>query len=190
MPTSKDIINRINENDESIIVFLYKTYRNDFIKWALHYFDIQEDDLKDVFQDVIISFYRNVNEGKLSSINCSIKTYLFACGKNNLLNLSKKNQKFVNLSGFDFTNDEITKIEKMEKAHFDNDLIEKAIKELPEEHQKVLKMYYFDNLDLESIAKKLGYKNSNVVKTIKSNSLKKMMTTIDKISKEIKILML
>lgn len=190
MLSSKDIIHRIKANDESIIAFLYKSYRNEFIKWSLRRFAIQEDDVKDVFQDIVISFYRNVSEGKLNSINCSVKTYLFSCGRNHLLNLSKKNQKFINLSGFEFTNDEIINIEKMEKTHYDKNLIENAIKELPEDHQQVLKMYYYDNFSLDLIAKKLGYKNSNVIKTIKSNSLKKMMIAIDKISKEIKILML
>lgn len=190
MPSSKDIIHRIKVNDESVMVFLYKTYRNDFVKWALHRFDVLEDDVKDVFQDVIISFYRDVSGGKLNSLKCSVKTYLFSCGKNHLLNLLKKNQKFINLLDFDFTNDEMNKIEKMEKAHYDKNLINKAINELPEEHQQVLQMYYFENKDLETIAKKLGYKNSNVVKTIKSNCLKKMMVTIDNMSKVLKMLML
>lgn len=190
MLSSKDIIKQINAGDDTIIVLLYKTYRNDFIKWALHHFDSREDDVKDIFQDIVISFYRNVRDHKLNSIDCSIKTYLFSCGRNHLLNLTKKNQKFINLSDFDFTNDDIGKIERMEKLHHDRELIKEAIKDLPEESQKILKLFYFDNMDLESIAKELGYKNSNVVKTIKSNSLRKMVVALNKISKGIKMLVL
>lgn len=190
MLSSKEIIKSIHEGDDRVTVLLYRAYRNDFIKWALRNHRCNEDDAKDIFQDIIISFYHKVREQKITSIDSSLKTYLFSCGKNQLLNLSKKNQKFIDLSGFECINDEMIKIEKMEKLSQDKLLIEKALKELPEADQKILKMFYFDNCDLETISKILGYKNANVVKTKKSACLKKMISIMDKISNGIKMLVL
>ncbi len=78
----------------------------------------------------------------------------------------------------------------MEKLNHDKLMIEKVIKELPEIDQKILKMYYFDNFNLETIAKELGYKNANVVKSKKSACLKKMISIVDKFSNGIKMLIL
>lgn len=190
MLSSEEIIRSILKGDDSVAILLYRAYRNDFIKWALRYYNCNEDDAKDIFQDIILGFYHKVKDRKITSIESSLKTYFFSCGKNHLINLSKKNQKFIDLSSFEFTNDEMIKIEKMEKLNHDKLMIEKVIKELPEIDQKILKMYYFDNFNLETIAKELGYKNANVVKSKKSACLKKMITIMDKISNGIKMLVL
>ncbi len=188
MLSTNEIIKRIKKGDDSIMLYLYKTYRNDFIKWALFSFKCEEEDVKDIFQEIIISFYLNVRNKGLNSIDNNLKTYLFSCGKNHLLNLSKKNQKFINLIDFEFTNDDMNEIERLEKSHHDKAVIEEALKVLPEECQKIIKLYYFDNYDLESIARELGYKNANVVKTKKSDSMKKLVVAIKKVSNKIKIL--
>jgi len=190
MLSSEEIIRSILKGDDSVAILLYRAYRNDFIKWAIQNYSCNEDDAKDIFQDIIISFYHKVKERKITSIDYSLKTYLFSCGKNHLLNLSKKNQKFIDLSSLEFTNDEMIKIEKMEKLNHDKLLIENAIKEMSETDQKILKMFYFDNYDLDTIAKELGYKNANVVKSKKSACLKKMISIMDKISSGIKMLVL
>ena len=182
------IIHKIGQGDQEVLKLLYRLYRNDFIIWAQKKTGCREDDAKDIFQEVIVSFYLNVQTGSLQTINSSIKTYLFTCGKNLLLNELKKTSKLINLSGFEFTNDEITKIEQMEKSHYDKELIKKTMEELPIDCQKILILYYFENCSLKTIAKKLGYKNANVVKTMKSESMKKMGLAIKRIAKNLKML--
>jgi len=184
------IIDKIIQGDSDVVIHLYRLYRNDFIKWAQRKLDCREEDAKDVFQDVILSFYNKVRERKLSKLDCSLKTYLFACGRNLLLNEIKKQGKFVNLCDFEFTNDEISKLEQMEKTHHDKELIKKALEELPEEEQEILKLFYFENYDLQSIADKVGYKNANVVKTKKSLIMKKLGLSLKKLAKGLKMLLL
>ena len=187
---NEEIINKIIKGDKDVVIHLYRLYRNDFIKWAQRKIGCREEDAKDIFQDVILSFYNKVLERKLTVIDSSLKTYLFACGRNLLLNEIKKQGKFVNLSDFEFTNDEITNIEKMENTHQDKEIINKALEELPNDEQEILKLFYFENYTLQAIAEKLGYKNANVVKTKKSNSMKKIGLVVRKLSKGLKMLLL
>ena len=187
---NEEIINKIIKGDKDVVIHLYRLYRNDFIKWAQRKIGCREEDAKDIFQDVILSFYNKVLERKLTVIDSSLKTYLFAGGRNLLLNEIKKQGKFVNLSDFEFTNDEITNIEKMENTHQDKEIINKALEELPNDEQEILKLFYFENYTLQAIAEKLGYKNANVVKTKKSNSMKKIGLVVRKLSKGLKMLLL
>jgi DNA-directed RNA polymerase specialized sigma24 family protein len=81
-----DIINSIKSGKKEALPDIYKTYRNDFIEWAVANYNVTIEEAKDVFQDIIIAFYNNILEGKLIELNCELRTFLFQIGKFKLLN--------------------------------------------------------------------------------------------------------
>src|SRR5690606_8066897 len=66
-------------------------------------------------------------------------------------------------------------------------LITQALGYLGNECQQILKLFYFVNLDLKKIAKQLNYKNDNVVKTKKSQCLRKLATAFQARKQEVQL---
>ncbi|MDN5200270.1 sigma-70 family RNA polymerase sigma factor [Fulvivirgaceae bacterium BMA10] len=174
----KDIIRAIKEGDEEEVYFLYNQYKNEFVQWSKHKFSIEKDDALDIFQDVVIAFYENVKLGKLVELNHTLKTYLFAIGKNLIRNRLKFDGKFADLQeGFDqltISDDFEQKIFQKEQHKFVIDLLTK----LGEPCNAILKLFYFDGFSMEAIAKTLNYKNKEVAKTQKARCIKALRNTI------------
>ena len=179
-----EIIQRIKNGDETQLLSIYKEYRDEFVKFASYNYALSNEDAKDVFQNAVIALYENVQSGKLSELTSDIKTYLFAIGKFQMLNLKKKTSLVSNLSSdyaikenpFDMAEDDETRNE-MDK------LVKSVIRDLPEVDQKILELYYYEDKSLRDIAQMLNYKNENVVKKKKSLIMKKIGEQVLKISK-------
>jgi len=80
-----ETIRLIKAKDSRILKWLYDNHRTTFVSWALRNFSISEEEAVDTFQESVIVLYQNVMEGKLTKLNCAVKTYLFSVGKNILL---------------------------------------------------------------------------------------------------------
>jgi DNA-directed RNA polymerase specialized sigma24 family protein len=76
------IIAQIKSGGQSELGWIYEKYRGEFIHWIMGEFHCSSDDSKDIYQLTILIFYDNVRSGKLQHLVSSIKTYLFAIGKN------------------------------------------------------------------------------------------------------------
>jgi len=170
----KDWIESIKNGGEAELNSLYALYREEFISWSGSVYKLDEAVAADVFQDAVITFYWNVKKGKLTELTSSVKTYLFAIGKNLSLKRIKKDSKMVvdsqvleyNASfEFDEVNLEVTERQQVIAA---------LLKNLGDPCKSILKMFYFDSFTMDSIAERLGYKNENVVKTQKLRCLQKL----------------
>src|SRR5690606_93544 len=60
--------------------------------------------------------------------------------------------------------------------------VKAAIEKLPDDCQQVLKLYYFNEYDMESIAREMGYKNADTAKSKKSLCMKKLFAELNKLS--------
>ena len=176
-----ELIERIKEGDNEVLMELYKQYRNPFINWAIQNFGSNAEEAKDVFQEVIVSFYSNIKSGRLTSLTSDVKTYLFAIGRFHLVNLYKKNSRQVTFSGLGLINVEEPYESSMENKQ-EEEHIKETVKNLLNNQckdcKKVLELYYFKELNMEQIAEEMGYKNANVAKKKKYECLKKVMQSV------------
>lgn len=165
---------------------IYRAYRNDFIYWAMRHFSCNEEVAKDVFQVAITIFYENIVSGKLTKLSSSVKTYLFAIGKNKLhenqvarerdLRIQQYEQEKIK-SGFQL---ESVAGETTEEKEAMFGMLEKAMNELGEPCRTVLELYYYKDMSIEDIAQKMDYKSSDSAKTQKY----KCLTRLKKIVQE------
>lgn len=163
----------------------YPLWRKDFFLFASKY-SLDKDEIADVYQDAMVIVIENINRGKLTQLSSSLKTYLFAVGKNIILNKLRQSQRLTR-NDFDETN------EMFDSKYLffeENDTVEKgalinqiagAIELLGEKCREILYYYYYQKLSIKGIAEKLGYANENTVKANKSRCLK---TLREKISME------
>jgi RNA polymerase sigma factor (sigma-70 family) len=177
---NKDIIDEIKNGNQLIIPKLYNQYRQEFIRWAQYRFTVTEDDAKDVFQDVLINFYSSIFDGKLTYLSSDVKTFLFACGKNLLLNINKKKSKVVPLGDM-VRPDTSEDVSDKETKAYSHKLIHEALSQLPEKCQQVIKLYHINHYDMDSISKEMNYKNTNVTKKKKSECMKKLALIVKQI---------
>ncbi|HAE30231.1 MAG TPA: hypothetical protein DCF89_03875 [Flavobacteriales bacterium] len=176
-------LERIRAGSEESLVDLYRKYRDNFVTWSQTQFSVSEEQAKDIFQETMIDFYQNTVSGQLDQLTCSLKTYLFQIAKFKLINLLNKDSRTTYLSDLNLINSESQIYTMDNESDFNSDQINEALSKLPEDCQKVLRLYYHNEYDMTSIARELNYKNANTAKSKKSLCMQKLIRELAKMSK-------
>ncbi len=174
----QEIISEIIHGNEEVVVELYNSFKDEFINWSAFRYKLDREDALDVFQDVVIGFYENVKQGKLDSLNHKLKTYLFAIGKNLIINRIKYDQRFDHqadpLDNLATNNLAMQEFEVTDRHR----LIIKHLGLLGEPCSSILKLFFYDAFSMEAIAQNLNYKNADVVKSQKLRCINELRKKI------------
>lgn len=178
---TEELFTRIRQGDSRTLEAIYLDNRRAFLNFGLKY-NLNEDALLDIYQDVIIAFVENVTNGKIVALNSSVKTYLFSIGKYMIFKRLKKESKLETLD-LDDKRLELS-IKLMDSINSEtnvenNKLIEHCLDKLGHKCQTVLKLFYYNGLTLEEIQERLNYENYNTVKSQKSRCLKNLKDLIN-----------
>lgn len=177
------ILDKLRNGDDSPIFDLYKLYRDEFIVWSKSTYKTTEEQAKDAFQEAVLDFHQNVISGHLTELSSTIKTYLFQIGKHKLLNIQKKESRMTYHEALHLIkNGEMESFMEEENKAYSQEQISKAIEKLPEDCQKVLKLFYFNEYDMESIAREMNYKNADTAKAKKSLCMKRLFEELKKMT--------
>ncbi len=180
---SNSILEQLRTGDETPLFDLYKLHRKEFIVWSKATFKISEDQAKDAFQEAILDFHQNVISGHLVELTSSVKTYLFQIGKHKAINIQKKESRLTYLDTVQLIEGkEVNQYMEEENIAYTQEQINKAIEKLPADCQQVLKLYYFKEYDMESIAREMNYKNADTAKSKKSVCMKNLFAELKKLS--------
>ncbi len=159
---------------------VYETYRMPFLAWAVTRFSCQEEEAREVYQEVILAFYENVVNGKINTLNSKLQTYLFGIGKFILLKRIEKARRLDELGeeslDIAIPADQLPGYEAEQTERSATML--SAINQLGENCRDLLIHVYYHRLSGEIIAERLGYKNSDVVKSQKARCMKKLRTLV------------
>lgn len=182
----KNLIRSIKLGNDKALGEIYLTNRDVFVHWSRKYFDLQHDDILDVYQDAIIIFSKKIMREESLDLSCSIQTFLFSIGKNLLMKKGIKNRKVI-------LEEEVGKIipdigdlgvvEKMELSEEQQRIFE-AIDQLGEKCQKILKLFYYQRYTTESIKIEMGYNHEDVVRTQKLRCMKSLRKIMMKSKEE------
>lgn len=175
-----DWLEAIKEGDEIVIKELYILYKTDFVIWLQNHSSCVEEEAVDVFQDSIIALVQNCKSGKIVHLSSSLKTYIYAIGWKIYLNHVRQNK--VKISGEAVEGLKIVENLYLDKVELEErqQIMLKALQELGPVCQKILHLFYYEGLSLKEIAKKMNYKNADVVKSQKSRCLQKLTTMMKK----------
>jgi RNA polymerase sigma factor (sigma-70 family) len=181
----QNIIQEIKSGNDDILNSLYEQYRNEFIAFSAKNFNTQNEQSKDAFQEAILDFYQNIITGKLLELTSSAKTYLFQIGRNKVLNILKKEQRLIYLEDLQLIKgQEYESFVEEDEVAFTQEQIQSIISEMAADCQKVLKLYYFNEYDMESIAVEMNYKNANTAKSKKSLCMKKLISKLNELKEK------
>lgn len=172
MKKENRLIARIQSGDQKAIEEVYTQFKLDFVAYASR-FTIAEADVIDIYQDSVVVLYENILSGKLTSLTSSLKTYLFAIGKYKIFNSLKMKVNTVDLGDYGTiiaesnNDDHLLREESIEK-------LERAYQQLGNQCQEVIKLFYYENQNIEAIKNRLGYTSKDVVKSQKSRCIKQL----------------
>lgn len=174
----KELLGLIRERDIQAFNSLYKM-KYPIIKKMILKKGGKVEDVKDIFQDTLMVFYKNVQKDDFE-LTSSISTYLFAIANNLWLKEINKRSKIqanrkeivgfyqkkaIAFSPYDYDNSE-------KELKFS--VMEKIIKELKDPCKSLLVNFYFKKKSMAQIATEMGYKSASAAKKQKFKCMERV----------------
>ncbi|MGB3466955.1 MAG: sigma-70 family RNA polymerase sigma factor [Cyclobacteriaceae bacterium] len=131
-----------------------------------------EDEALDILQDTSLVFYKNVSADKYKS-NSSISTYIYAIARNLWYMHLRKQKKMPRKESVESV--EIIEITEDHNKELENiRLVEEFFSKLDEGCQRLLKMYYYQNMSMKQIMDAFGLGSEQSTRTKKFRCMKKL----------------
>ncbi len=166
------IIEEIKNGNNTQLAEIYKAYRSEFVGWASSHYQCDKEEARDIYQASIITLYDNIINEKLQQLNGSVKTYLFAIGKNKIMELRRADKKFdLTREAQDMDVADEVDEEKLQKEKHLKVVQHCLLKLGGALSRTMLELYYYHDTGLDSLAEMLHYKNGDTVKNLKSRCL-------------------
>lgn len=170
-----DLQSRLRNDDKKALEEVYTAYKEAFVNYGLQ-FNLDKDDLVDVYQDSVIAMYQNFTTKQTRIENSSLKTYLFSIGKHKIYDRLKERSQFTGTVVRDDDYEEIDLNETMLTE--EQQLLRRYFDHLGASCQQILKLFYYRSLSIKEIVQQTQYKDENTVKSHKSRCLKKLIALI------------
>lgn len=166
------VIERIQQGDESMLIYLYKDHYTMIRNYVLKNSG-DEGMVDDILQESVIAVWKNVNK-KDFLLQSKLSTYVMAIAKNLWFKELKKKTRFKLVD----ESEKLNEPSEEQKQNFDHSIIVQLVKEMDETCRKLLSYFYFDELENKVIAEKLGFANTDTVKSKKYQCFKKLQARV------------
>lgn len=174
--TDQEIIQAIKNGSDEPVKTIYLRYREEFVNWLTNQYACDRENALEIFQLSVVIFYDNLIMGKLKSLTSSLKSYLFAIGKNKAKELQRRQNRF----GFELKEELIEQIQEEEPQEIvkqsDIIMMQKSLNKLGDACKQVLQLFYYQNFSMQEISIKMNYKNTGTAKNMKYKCLKRLQT--------------
>ena len=183
--SDQHVIERLRHGGQLELGQIYEQYRGEFLSWINKEFNFSIDDSKDIYQVSILILYDNVKSGKLEHLVSSIKTYLFAIGKNVARENMRKGKRTTSLHQHEWLKEHLVDEpdHKIEEDAFRT--AKDALAKLGEPCQKLVELFYYQRKTMEEISSLLNYKNAETAKTQKCKCMARLRKLFEEESMKI-----
>ena len=173
--SEEELLKNIRSGDRVILRKVYNQYRPAFGTWVSKYYGCDQDMAAEIYQRAFITLYYNVKDGKLTDLTSSIKTYLFAIGRNLMrdhykLTTRRKEIMEVVVDKGAIDNQVLERYEQSDMKETVKDLLQ----QIGEPCKTVLDLFYLRGYALEAIASEMNYKSEQIAAKRKFICLKQM----------------
>ena len=167
------VIEKIKSGDEDQLATIYKEHRSEFLFWVTKNYHCDLEEAKDAYQFSILALYENIASNKLVNLRSSVKTYIFAIGKNKILEKKKGDSRYTgDYDEFEIPMEEVS--EEVEQKERDLKLVEQCLEKLGDPCRSMLELYYHNRMSMEEITNTLNYKNANTAKNLKYKCMNRL----------------
>lgn len=170
---------KTNQNLNGAVSYLYDSYYHQ-LQAAILKMNGSFEDADDIVQETMVNFIQIVQEGRFRE-ESTINTILHAIARN--LWLTKVNKMKSERQRIDSlvseTKNEINEYENELTHAEERRLIAEMFNGLGESCQKLLKLFYFDELPMKAILPQMNFDNEQVLRNKKNKCMKALMEKID-----------
>ncbi|MCC3156133.1 hypothetical protein LJ737_02735 [Hymenobacter sp. 15J16-1T3B] len=145
----------------------YGQQRDVFARWARRQFGTPADQAHAVLRERLLSFYDEVNDGRLTRWPADLRAHLYGAARQVLTARA--------------TNTALAEETPLPTAEAERrQLVLRTLLQLPTDSQLVLHQFYFRGSNFETLAGKLGYANAGVARRQKSEALRKLFEALNR----------
>lgn len=170
--SDSDLVDEIKRGNEKALVTLYKQNFNAIKKFVLNN-NGNIEEAQDVMQETMIAVWQNLAKPDFL-LNVKLSTYVFSIAKNQWFKQLKKKSRFK------VVDESMSETLKSEEAPlmYDTKIVSEYVNKLDETCKRLLMYFYFDGLDMNTIADQMGFANSDTVKSKKYQCFKKLEVSV------------
>lgn len=176
----KDILLAIrNGDDNKVIPLLYKEILPNVLKYICNNSG-SKDEAKDVFQEALILFYRQVIERSFNEDKYKVHGYIYTLCRNLWINESKKKNRMVRIeedSNFEII-EESTILDSMLADERESE-IKQVFSLIGDKCLEILSYSFFHKFSMRDIAEKMNFTSENAAKTAHYRCKHKLMEIIE-----------
>lgn len=165
----EQLVSAIQRGDQNALLQLY---RDNFMVVRNHILknNGKMEDVEDILQDATIVVWEKIRNNALQ-LNAKLSTFVFAIAKNLWLKRLAKMGRQVQMN--DMHTENLTDFSDSLDSR-DLNIVKKMMELLGDKCQKILTLFYFDGLDMNSIADELEYSNADTAKAKKHQCFKQL----------------
>ncbi|MEQ9425715.1 MAG: sigma-70 family RNA polymerase sigma factor [Cyclobacteriaceae bacterium] len=160
-----EILARIGKGDEGALDYLYKKHYRMMTKIVLSN-NGTEEEAKDIYQDALIVFWQKAVKGNLV-LTSKISTFIYSICLNLWRKELERKSRLVN-------EEKDGQASQNFEAKEQQKIIHECIGELGDTCKRILTYYYFDGMNMNEIAEKLNFANTDTAKTKKYKCKKRL----------------
>ena len=154
----------VSEGDQEILLAVYRKFRDEFVNWAVSNFNITKEKAQIVFQDVLYSFYTNVNSGKITQLSADLRSYLFQSGKLKITGLLQLKPEFCAAPGTGWNAPLAEPMPAADQSPDAADDLQFKFDLFDEGQKRILRLFFIQNHSLKEVAKILGLRNAEAAR--------------------------
>lgn len=183
-----------SELSENRLIDFITEERAKALSFVKKIFSMEDDDAEDVVQESSIALFKNIKQGKLINLTSTLSTYFLSiCKRQALKHKDKKSRiisfddKVENTQKDEYSESKIDEILNFGESSITNEqksFMHQIVQDLPKPCEDILWYYYGDDLDMQTIADLLEYKNADTVKSTKSRCMSKLKERFSKMKED------
>jgi RNA polymerase sigma-70 factor, ECF subfamily len=148
--TDEELVLAIRDGDIASFEELVKRYQHGLFVFVMRFLRDEQASL-DIVQESLVKIYTLIDK---IDVNRKFSTFLFEIAKNSAISEFRKRKHSVSLEQIvDLENDETFMEQFLRLDAAQN--VRRAVKKLPGKYQRVITLYYFDELSYEEVSKRL-----------------------------------
>lgn len=149
--TDEELVKLVQSGDMGAYEQLVRRYQRKLWAFVVR-ISRDEHEAEDVVYEALLALYKNIDR---VDINRRFSTYMFQIAKNLAISKLRQRKVVVNL---DRLENELAEDEKVYEQVVQNErksVVREAVLKLAKNYQKVIELYYFEDLDYATISQKL-----------------------------------
>ena len=182
MMTDRDYIQALAQGDNTAIHSLYSQLREPFFRYFYNHYRLDDDSIADLLQEAVIGTWKNVQRGSLTADNlsCQLSTYVITIGIYRHLASTRLSDRHVSLDTGQFADLTDMPDDGVYDAEREN-CMASAVSRMTEPCNTILKLFYYEQKDMDTIAKQMQFPTTDAAKMQKFRCMQKLKAVFVKL---------